>query len=133
MNSQRLLVLILRAIAVSAVFALIPVFMPHAWMDAIHRHLGLGPLPETPTTIYLTRSLSAMYAMHAGLLWIISRDLRHFAALVTYVGVVLLAFGATLIWIDCRAGLPWLWVASEGPFTISLGVAVLVLQRRLRS
>lgn len=130
-RAERSLVLLLRCIAVAAALAVVPVFMPHAWMDACHRQLGLGTLPETPIIFYLTRSLSAMYAFHAGLLWIASRDVRHYAAMITYFGVGVLVFGATLIWIDLRAGLPWCWTAAEGPFTIVLGLAVLLLLRKM--
>ena len=112
------------------VFAPVYRFMPHAWMDACHRWLGLGDLPETPVIVYLSRSLSAMYAYHGGLLWLAAADLRRYAAIVTYLGWAFLAFGAATLWIDCHAGLPWLWIAAEGPFAILVGLAILVLQRR---
>jgi hypothetical protein len=127
--AERILVIILRTIAVAASLAVVPVFMPHAWMDACHCWLGLGTLPETPIIVYLTRSLSAMYAFHAGLLWIVSRDVRRYATIVTYIALALVAFGAVMLWIDVRARLPWLWTAGEGPFTIAMGFAMFILQR----
>ena len=132
-NAERILVILLRIIAVAASLAVVPVFMPHAWMDACHHWLGLGTLPETPIIVYLTRSLSAMYAFHAGLLWIVSRDVRRYAAIITYVAMALMVFGAVMLWIDIRAGLPWFWIAGEGPFTFGMGLAILVLQRRVAS
>ena len=128
-RAERILVILLRAIAVAASLALVPVFMPHAWMDAIHCWLGLGTLPETPIIVYLTRSLSAMYAFHAGLLWIVSRDVRRYAALIVYVGLALVVFGAIMLWIDIRAGLPVYWIVGEGPFTSGMGLVLLRLQR----
>ena len=107
MNGERMLVLLLRAIAVAASLAVVPVFMPHAWMDACHRGLGLGPLPETPVIVYLTRSLSAMYVFHGGLLWLVAGDLRRYAPLVTYLAAAFTAFGLVTLWIDVHAGLPW--------------------------
>jgi hypothetical protein len=130
LNAEKVLVILLRSIAVAASLAIVPVFMPHAWMDACHGWLGLGTLPETPIIVYLTRSLSAMYAFHAVLLWIVSRDVRHYAAIVTYIALALVAFGAIMLWIDVRAELPWFWIAGEGPFTVVFGLAVLVLQRK---
>ena len=115
----------------AASLAIVPVFVPHAWMDACHRWLGLGTLPETPIIVYLTRSLSAMYAFHAGLLWIASRDVRRYAAIIIYVGLALVAFGGVMLWIDIRAGLPWFWIAGEGPLTIVTGLVIFVLQRRI--
>lgn len=126
--AELVLVLLLRAIAVAASLAIVPVFMPHAWMDACHDWLGLGSLPETPIIAYLTRSLSAMYAFHAGLLWIASRDVRRYAAIITYISLALVIFGAIMLWVDVRAGLPWFWIASEGPLTVGMGLAMLLLQ-----
>jgi len=132
-HAERILVILLRAIAVAASLAIVPVFMPHAWMDACHGWLGLGTLPETPIIVYLTRSLSAMYAFHAGLLWIISRDVRRYAAIITYIALAVMVFGAVMLWIDVRAGLPLFWIAGEGPFTIGMGLAILILQRKASS
>jgi hypothetical protein len=129
-KADRALAILLRCIAAAAVLAVVPVFMPHAWMDACHRWLGLGELPERPVIAYLTRSLSAMYVFHGGLLWLVARDVRRYAALVTYLGAAFMAFGAVSLWIDARAGLPWFWIASEGPFGLVLGPAVLLLQRK---
>jgi hypothetical protein len=129
-NADRILVFLLRAIAVAASLAVVPVFMPHAWMGACHGWLGLGTLPKTPIIVYLTRSLSATYAFHAGLLWIVARDVRRYAAIVIYVGLAFLVFGAVMLWIDIHAGLPWFWIAGEGPFTMGMGLAILVLQHR---
>ena len=132
-RAERILVILLRAIAVAASLAIVPVFMPHSWMDACHGWLGLGTLPETPIIVYLTRSLSAMYAFHAGLLWIISRDVRRYAAIITYIALAVMVFGAVMLWIDVRAGLPLFWIAGEGPFTIGMGLAILILQRKASS
>ncbi len=131
MNGERMLVLLLRAIAVAASLAVVPVFMPHAWMDACHRGLGLGPLPETPVIVYLTRSLSAMYVFHGGLLWLVAGDLRRYAPLVTYLAAAFVVFGIVTLWIDVHAGLPWPWVASEGPAGLVFGVAIFTLRRRV--
>jgi hypothetical protein len=128
-RAERILVVLLRTIAAVDSLAIVAVFMPHAWMDAAHRWLGLGTLPDTPIIVYLTRSLSAMYAFHAGLLWMASRDVRHYAALITYVALACVVFGTVLVGIDLRAGLPGFWVAGEGPFFIGVGSAVLALQR----
>jgi hypothetical protein len=130
-SAEKLLVILLRAIALLDSLAIVPVFMPHAWMDASHRWLGLGTLPDTPIIVYLTRSLSAMYVFHAGLLWIAARDVRHYAALITYIALACVVFGTVLVGIDLRAGLPGFWIAGEGPFFIAVGSAALALQRNI--
>jgi len=48
MNAESRLIILLRTIAVAASLAVVPVFMPHGWMDLIHRSFGLGELPELP-------------------------------------------------------------------------------------
>jgi hypothetical protein len=60
-----------------------------------------------------------------------ARDVRRYAAIVTYLALAVTAFGIVLLWINVKAGLPWFWIAGEGPFTIAMGLAVLVLQRRI--
>ncbi len=130
-HAERTLVYLMRAIAAAAALAVVPVFMPHAWMHQCHRALGLGDLPEQPVIVYLTRSLSAMYVFHAGLLWLVAADVRRYAPLVAYLAVAFLGFGAVSLWIDWRAGLPWFWFALEGPFAIAIGLAMLVLRRRV--
>ena len=131
MKGERMLVLLLRAIAVAAALAVVPVFMPHRWMDACHRWLGLGSLDELPVIVYLTRSLSAMYVFHAGVLWVVARDVRRYAAMVTYLAAAFVAFGIVMLWIDIHARLPWPWIAVEGPLAIAFGVAILILQRKV--
>ena len=128
-SAERVLVVLLRVVGLTELLAIVPIFMPHCWMDAIHAALGLGPLPELPIIFYLTRSLSAMYAIQGGLLLLVAQDVRRHAALVTYFGLATLAFGGVSLWIDAAAGLPWFWVAGEGPFALAFGCALLVLRR----
>jgi hypothetical protein len=131
MKGERALVLLLRGIAVAAALAVVPVFMPHRWMDECHRWLGLGELPELPVIVYLTRSLSAVYVFHAGVLWIVAGDVRRYAALVTYLAAAFFTFGVVTLWIDIHAGLPWPWIAVEGPLGMVFGLATLILQRKI--
>jgi hypothetical protein len=130
-NPDRILRILLRSIAAAAMLAIVPVFMPHRWMDACHRWLGLGELPEQPVIVYLTRSLSAMYVFHGGLLWLLAGDVRRYAAPVVYVALAFIGFGAVMLWIDLRAGLPWFWVLSEGPFSLVFGLILLVVQAKI--
>jgi hypothetical protein len=121
------LVIWLRTIAAVESLAILAVFMPHSWMDACHRAMGMGALAEQPVLAYLTRSLSALYAMQAGLLWLVSGDVRRYAPVVLYVGLAFVAFGALVLGIDVYARLPWFWIAGEGPLLMLVGPVVLVL------
>ncbi len=126
------LVVCLRVIAAVESLAILAVFMPHAWMDACHRGLGLGALPEQPILIYLTRSLAALYAAQAGLIWLASSDVRRHALVVRYLGFAFLVFGAVVLGIDCHAGLPWFWILGEGPVLMLIGPLILGLHWRSR-
>ena len=129
-NAQWWLVVVLRCMAAAEALAIVPVFMPHEWMDACHRWLGLGDLPRIPVIVYLTRSLSAMYVAHAGLLWLITRDVVRYRPVITYFGWLFIAFGTLMLFVDFHAGLPWSWILGEGPVVVAVGLAVLILQRR---
>jgi hypothetical protein len=47
-KSDKVLVILLRIVGVSALFALVAVFMPVSWMAATHRWVGLGEMPTGP-------------------------------------------------------------------------------------
>jgi hypothetical protein len=126
-RSEKALVLLLRASAVLLLTAVIPALMPFEWMKDIHRRLGMGELPEGPIVGYLTRSLSAMYAMHGALLLFVSLDVRRCLPVVKCLAVLCLAFGAGMIVLDQAVGMPRFWLLGEGPFIIALGGAILWL------
>ena len=46
--------------------ALVPLWMPRAWIVAGHRWLGWGPFPDGPVAEYLARSVSALSAFYGG-------------------------------------------------------------------
>lgn len=122
---ERWLAVLLWAMGVLLLSALVPAFMPFAWMQHIHRELGLGELPHLPITVYLTRSLSLLYAVHGGLLIYVAIDVRRHLPVVKCLGWLAVAFGALMLAIDLAAGLPWPWVLAEGPFiAITGGVVV---------
>jgi len=126
-NAQRYLCLVMRIIAAVSACAIMPVFMPHAWMDAIHRQLGLGQLPDMPVIEYLTRSVSVLYTLHAVVFWIAAGDVVRFRPIIGAIIAWFLAFGVLILGIDVAAGVPWFWIAGEGPVVLVLGVVMLVL------
>jgi len=129
---ERRLVLFLRILACVTGLALFAVFMPRHCMATTHEWLGVGKFPDGPIVEYLARSLSAFYAMHGGLMWLISTDPRRCAPLLTYVAWTTTVFGAGLLAIDSLAGLPLQWTAMEGPFVVVLGLVMLFLKTKAR-
>lgn len=103
----------LRGIGLLSVSALIAVILPGAWMDAIHRSLGLGELPALPVVGYLSRSLSLFYAWLAIVpLWA-ARDVERHLGLIRLFAVTGLSAAAIQTAIDLHSQLPWWWTAAE--------------------
>lgn len=115
--SRRLQILafILRAVGIVGMFALGAVVMPMSWMVATHRWLGLGEMPTDPVVEYLARSLSAFYALISAIMLYVAADLERSRAFVRFLAVAFALLCAVFIGIDLAAGMPWWWVAIEGP------------------
>lgn len=131
-RSEMALVAILRVSGVILLTALIPAVMPFAWMQEIHRHLGMGKLPEGPIMGYLTRSLSALYALHGAVVFFVSLDVRRFLPVVRFLAVLGVIFGAGTLVLDIAVGMPLPWVLGEGPSIITLGGVLLWLVGRVQ-
>jgi hypothetical protein len=129
-RAEKALVVLLRVAAVLVMTAVVAVVMPFEWMAAIHRALELGELPEGPIVGYLTRSASALYALHGVLVLYVSFDVRRYLPLVKCLAVLSLVFGAVMLPLDYLVGLPIQWVLCEGPFIIALGAVLLWLAVR---
>lgn len=129
MKALRLLLLINGIITLMALPA---IFLPLPTMDAIHRWLGLGSLPEGPIVPYLARSTSALYAASGVLTLMLVTDLRRYWPLITWWGVMAIVFGLLLFWIDWTSDMPAYWTWGEAGYLLIVGSAVLVLQSRSR-
>lgn len=107
--------------------ALIFVFCPFEWMAAMHRRIGLGELAYAPLLSYLIRTLSALYAIVGATLFFVSFDPDRYGPLIRFLGFLSVLGGAGVTALDAVLRLPWFWTATEGPLTILMGVALMVL------
>lgn len=123
------LVVFLRLFGTLDLLALLAVLMPDTWMARGHQWLGLDELPRAPIVGYLTRSASALYALHGATVLFISTDTVRYARLITFLALVALIHGAVLLGIDLATGMPVWWTLLEGPVITATGVVVLALQR----
>lgn len=130
---EKLLVFVLRLGAVLTGSAFLTMFLSEARMASIHSGLGLGEFPASPLTNYLTRSLSAMYAFHGGLLFILSTDVRRFRPVVLFVGWATAGLGVAFTVIDWTAPMPTWWLLAEGPWVIGIGLVIAWLSRRVET
>jgi len=90
-------VILLRFLGVSALFALVAVFMPGSWMAATHCWLGLGEMPTGPVVEYLARSVSAFYALFGALCLVVASDLERYRPLVRFLGVTFPVMGVVAL------------------------------------
>ena len=130
-KAERMLVLLLRLAGAVTMLAILAVFMPRSWMAACHERLGLGKFPEGPIVEYLARTVSALYFVLGGLMWVAAGDVRRYRVPVRYVGLVMLVGGIMVLALNFAICMPAYWTASEGPPTVLLGLALLLLQRRV--
>jgi len=128
---ERLLVLLLRLGGGLMLLATLAIVLPTPWMVATHASLGMGELPRAGIVEYLTRSVSALYALHGGLLLVLSTDVRRYVGVIAYLGAANVPLGVVLLAIDVHAGMPWYWTIAEGPPVTLFGVVLLLLVRSL--
>ena len=129
---HRILVMLLQVGGGLACMAVFAIFLPTAWMAAIHRWLELGEFPDAAVTQYLARSVSAFYAMFGGLTILASLDVRRFGPVITYLAIAAMAFGVVITGVDVMAKMPTYWTLAEGPPTFVIGLVILLLNRRVQ-
>ena len=127
---QKLLVLLLRLAGTVMVMAFLAVLLPVDSMAATHRWLGLGDFPRAPIVDYLARSIALLYGFHGVLVLIVSGDPVRYRAIVWYLAVMNMLFGAIIVAIDIHAGLPSAWTLLEGPPVIAFGIVIGLLNRQ---
>jgi hypothetical protein len=132
-EADKVLVKLLRCVGVTALFALVAVFMPLSWMAAGHRWLGLGEMPTAPVVEYLARSVSAFYAFTGALCLLVAADLERYRPLVRFLGMAFALMSVVLLGVDLAAGMPWWWTAFEGPPGVIFGALVSFLARPMHS
>jgi len=131
-RSERWLMVLLRLVGTAGILAIVPVFMPRAWIDWGHQAAGFGPFPDGPVPEYLARCTSMFYVVAGVVQWWFSLDVRRFGRPIAALGIFMLLGGMVLLWIDIQTGMPSWWTVLEGPFSVGLGAVYLVLQFRSR-
>lgn len=130
--SRRILAVLLYVMGGLAALAVVPMVMPTRWMVATNDWLGLGPFPHAPLTQYLTRSLSALYALVGGLVLYVAYHLDRYLDLVGVMGWLTVLLGLFLTGLDFAIGMPAAWSWGEGPPTVLVGLAFVWLAGRAR-
>jgi hypothetical protein len=133
MTADRFLLWLLRLNAAVLLVATPCALLPFAWMDAVHREaLGFGPLPDVPIIRYMARSLALLYATYGLITLYITLDWPHYRSAVPLLAWLHVVFGGAMLAVDLDAGMPWWWIAAEGPPLAVMGLAMLILYRRAK-
>src|SRR5262245_34510553 len=116
-TARRFLAWLLYVLGGMMTVAFVFVVVPTSAMAAIADWLGVGPLPRSPLTEYLTRSLSTMYGVLGVLHLYLARDVVRYLDLIIVIGWLTVLAGVIVTVVDFGAGMPLLWSWSEGPPT----------------
>jgi hypothetical protein len=131
MTAGRLMVWILRLTGVTMLCALVFVFCPFAWMQAIHERIGMGELAYTPLLSYLIRTLASLYASMGAIALFVSSDVARYRGLILLLAWISIVGGTGVTLLDAILRLPLFWTLTEGPFTIALGLILIALTTRI--
>ena len=112
-NRERWLLLFLRLIGATSLFAFLASVMPASWIISISEELGFDPFPDSPLTFYLARNLSLLYGFVGATLLVIASDLPRYRPLVRYAAIGTLLFSGFQLVVDSMSGLPWWWTLGE--------------------
>jgi len=129
-DKPRLLAALLRLEGTIEVLAFVAVVMPHAWMAATHRWLGMGELSTFPLLDYMIRSVSLLYGLHGVLLLLLATDVVRFRLLIIYTAASYLLAAVAFTAIDLMNSMPWWWSVSEVGSVFSLALVLFWLLRK---
>jgi hypothetical protein len=107
------------------------VVMPTAWMASIYEMMGLGVFPDVALMQYMTRSLSALYAMFGASYWYMSRDVRRYLPLLRFSVPATALFTAAVILLDIWIPMPPSWTLGEAASLIAWTAALWWLVQRV--
>lgn len=127
MNWLRLQTLVLRLVGAVELLAFAAVLMPHSWMAATHRWMGLGDMPPGPVFDSVMRQVSFTYGIHGVALWIVAADVVRYRPFVILTAVGYLLAAPVFVAVDLLNEMPWAWVAGNGGSCLLIGVLLTVL------
>ena len=131
-SRERWLLLFLRLIGATSLFAFLASVMPAPWIISISEELGFDPFPDSPLTFYLARNLSLLYGFVGATLLVIASDLPRYRPLVRYAAIGTLLFSGFQLVVDSMSGLPWWWTLGESGSTLVGGLMLYWIQRPCR-
>ena len=136
-NAHVLQAWLLRLTGTVELLAFVAAVMPRRWMEAGHRWVGLGEMPQGAVVDFIIRQASFTYGLHGVLLWLLSWNVVRFRPLVVFTGISYLLCAPVFFLIEWRSGMPWFWTAFDSGSCLFVGGVLLWLdwwaQQRSRS
>jgi hypothetical protein len=130
-GAERWLARLLRLVGGVCALALVPLFLPRAWLAAAHEGLGWGAFPAAPVAEYLARSVCSLSAFYGGLLLVLSSDVRRYAPVVRYQALAIMALSASGAVVGTGAGMPLWFVGGDAAACWLYGAPMVLLARRV--
>jgi hypothetical protein len=125
MDSRRLQAWLLRAVGATEALAFVAVVMPRAWMEASHRWLGMGEMPDAPVLMFMIRQASYVYGMHGVSLLVLASDVERYRRLILLNAVSFTLAAPVFFAIDYTAGMPLWWTVADSLGCALVGVVLL--------
>ena len=118
--------------AVSCLAAAAGMFLPISMMESFFKCFGIGPLPDTSLFIYITRLISATYAVVGVFLVILALNPKKYGVLVPFSGVSALFLGLMCGTVGVIYVMPKLWFLGDALFGIILGLGILISWQKVK-
>ena len=131
-TAQRWVKILLWMGGLSMIAAIVPVFMPAAWIDQAHRMLGWGPFPQAPVAGYLARLASAAYVMFGVFQIAMAGNVVRYRPLIIVFSVSLAVATAAVGVMALLEGVPWWWPIGDMVTAVAFYTAVALLCWRVR-
>jgi hypothetical protein len=131
-TAERWLAWLLRIVGGICLLAIVPLWMPRAWIEACHRFIGLGEFPAAPIAEYLARYASALSAFYGGLLVALSFDVRRHLPIIRYQAFAIMALSASGAVVGGWAGMPFWFVGGDAIACWAYCLPMLALSAKLK-
>jgi len=124
---------VLRAVGLLDLLAWIAIIAPATQIAAMHARLGMGPFPEAPIAMYLTRTASLLYGFCGLLLLFLSRDVVRYSPVIRFLAYAGVCASLLLLSIDITTGMPLWWAIFESSACAGLWALVAWCEARSRA
>ena len=118
--------------AVLCLTATVCMLLPIPTLESLLKNFGIGPLPDTPISIYITRLLSATYAVVGVFLIILALDPMKYGVMVPFSGVSALFLGLVCGTVGVISVMPKLWFLGDALSGIILGLLILISWQKVK-